>query len=325
MKVFAAIFLGSLAMVAPARGADVLVLEAKIPLGTVAGRIDHMAVDLAHRRLFVAELGNNTLSVIDLAAGTIVRRIDGLKEPQGVGYAAAADVLYVANADDGTVHRYRGPTYEAAGTLKLGRDADNVRLDRDGQRVFVGYGSGALAILEAATGRRIADVELPAHPESFQITADGTRAFVNLPGARQIGVLDLVSRRQVGNLTFGARGNFPMALDEAGRRLFAVYRSPATLVVFDISRGAAIASLPTCGDADDVFYDRRRRRVYVSCGEGAIAVAQQDGATYRSVARIRTSRGARTSLFVPEFDRLYVAGYAHGGEPAAIWVFRPAP
>jgi hypothetical protein len=35
--------------------------------------------------------------------------------------------------------------------------------------------------------------------------------------------------------------------------------------------------------------------------------------------------GARTSLFVPELDRLYVAVRASGAEPAAIWVFKPTP
>ena len=67
-------------------GASVLQLEAKIPLGNVAGRIDHMAVDLARRRLFVAELGNDTVGVVDLGAQKVIHRIAGLKEPQGVAY-----------------------------------------------------------------------------------------------------------------------------------------------------------------------------------------------------------------------------------------------
>jgi hypothetical protein len=80
-----------------------LVLEAKIPLGNVAGRIDHMAVDLARNRLFVAELGNNSVGVVDLAARKLVHRITGLREPQGLAYAEETDTLYVANRGDGSV------------------------------------------------------------------------------------------------------------------------------------------------------------------------------------------------------------------------------
>src|ERR1043165_7859750 len=69
-----------------------LQLEAKIPLGNVRGRIDHMAVDLSRKRVFVAELGNGSVSVVDLQQQKVVHRITGLKEPQGVGYVPATEM-----------------------------------------------------------------------------------------------------------------------------------------------------------------------------------------------------------------------------------------
>ena len=60
-----------------------LILEAKIPLGQVSGRIDHLGIDVKRQRLLVAELGNNSLGVVDLAAGKVLSRIAGLSEPQG--------------------------------------------------------------------------------------------------------------------------------------------------------------------------------------------------------------------------------------------------
>ena len=77
--------------------------RAKIPLGEVSGRIDHLAVDLKRQRLFVAELGNNSLGVVDLAAGKMLRTIGGMSEPQGVAYVPFADSIYVANGGDGSV------------------------------------------------------------------------------------------------------------------------------------------------------------------------------------------------------------------------------
>jgi hypothetical protein len=88
--------------------------------------------------------------------------------------------------------------------------------------------------------------------------------------------------------------------------------------------GHVVAKTETCGDADDVFVDRKRRRVYVSCGEGVIDVLEPGETGYRRLARVPTVPGARTSLFVPERDRLFVAVRAASNEPAAIWVFRPA-
>jgi hypothetical protein len=311
---------------AAAGPAQPLVLEQKIPLGEVSGRIDHLAIDLARERLFVAELGNNSLSVVDLAGGKLLRRIAGLDEPQGVAYDPATDTVFVANGGDGSVHRFEGADLVPLEPIRLGVDADNVRLDRKAGRVVVGYGNGALALVDAASGKPMAEIRLAGHPESFQLEHDGQRVFVNVPDAHQITVADRSSGRQVASWGLAdAHANFPMALDEADARLVVGYREPALLAVFDTHSGTPVARLSACRDTDDVFFDAKRQRVYLSCGEGFLGVIQQHGDAYEELARIPTIQGARTALFVPERDRLYLAVRASGNEGAAVWVFRPTP
>ena len=141
-----------------------LVLEAKIPLGAVRGRIDHLAIDLKRQRLFVAELGNDSLGVVDLAARNVLRTITGLSEPQGVGYEPATDTVYLANAGDGSVRVLRGEDLAPIGRIELGDDADNVRVDSQGKRVLIGYGKGALAIIDPASRAKTGDIRLSGHP-----------------------------------------------------------------------------------------------------------------------------------------------------------------
>ena len=332
-RLLAAGVLAALACLPPGTGwaADTalpLVLERTITLPGVAGRIDHMAVDLGRGRLFVAELGNGTVDTIDLAAGKPVHRISGLREPQGVAYVPETDLLAVASAGDGSVRLFRGGDMQPAGRLELGDDADNVRVGPKAGQLVVGYGSGGLAVLDPAAASVLRTAKLPAHPEGFQIDAEVGRAYVNVPDARQVAVVDLATGSPVASwpLPAGGRGNFPMALDGTRTVLAIVTRSPARLVTMDARTGAITANLPTCGDADDVFFDAKRRRLYVSCGSGEVDVVQQDGAGYRPLARIPTQLGGRTSLFVPELDRLFVAARAGLlGPGAAILVFRPAP
>jgi DNA-binding beta-propeller fold protein YncE len=302
-----------------------LELETKILLGDVRGRIDHMAIDLARRRLFVAELGNNTVGVVDLNERKVVHVLPGLKEPQGVAYVASSDTLVIANAGDGSVLLLRGADYGAAGRIDLGDDADNVRVDAASNRVLVGYGSGAIAIIDPAGKGKIADIALKGHPESFQLARSARRIFANVPRAREIAVIDLAAGKQTASWPINNDSNFPMALDEATGRVLVVLRSPPQLRVFSMQDGRAIATAETCGDADDLFVDARRHRVYISCGDGYLDVLDIEGESYRRVARIRTASGARTSLFVPELDRLFVAARANPGEAAGVWVFRPAP
>jgi hypothetical protein len=114
-----------------------------------------------------------------------------------------------------------------------------------------------------------------------------------------------------------------MALHPAAGHILSIFRSPATLGVLSMKDGSLVANLPICGDADDLFVDAKRNRVYASCGDGVLDVLGAEGNAYRHIARIPTVSGARTSLFVPELDRLFLAVRAAPGEPASIWVFRP--
>jgi len=301
-----------------------LILEAKIPLGDVSGRIDHLGIDVKRQRLLVAELGNNSLGVVDLAAGKVLNRIAGLAEPQGVAYVPSSDSVFVANAGDGSVRVLRGEDLASIGRIELGDDADNVRVDTARNRVLVGYGRGALAVIDPVSLSKTADIGLKAHPEGFQIDETGTQVFVNVPDVREIVVIDLAVGSTQSLPTQGAGANFPMAIDGEAHRVHVVFRSPPSLVALSSQDGHVVAKVDTCGDADDVFVDRKRHRVYVSCGQGVVDVLETDEQGYRRLARVPTVPGARTALFVPELDRLFVAVRAGSNEPAAIWVFRPA-
>ena len=250
VAVLAAIFL---TLDAAGESAEVpaLQLEAKIPIADVRGRIDHMAVDLARHRLFVAALGDNSLAVIDMASKQLARLIGGLPEPQGVGYDPTTDTLYVASAGDGSVRLFNDGDLSLVGQIELGSDADNIRVDSNAGQVFVGYGDGALAIIDTSTHRKIAAVPLKAHPESFQLEGNTARIFVNLPDAGTIDVIDRISRQRISSWpTASGSANFAMVLDQARQHLLVAFRRPGAnwSVLFDgRSSHRDSANLRRCG------------------------------------------------------------------------------
>src|SRR6185437_9912598 len=222
---------------------------------------------LKRQRLFVAELGNDSVGVVDLAAGSLLRTITGLSEPQGVGYEPSTDTLYVANARDGSVRLYEANEYKAIGRIELGSDADNVRIDPTAKRVIIGYGDGGLALLDPSTRGKVQNVPLKGHPESFQIDPDTGRIFVNLPDAHAVAVVDGGTGKQLASWPTDKAANFAMTLDRERSRVLLVYRHPAELAAFSTD-GKLVARAETCGDVDDLFVDAKRERVYVSCGAG---------------------------------------------------------
>jgi DNA-binding beta-propeller fold protein YncE len=330
MKFFLNVLLIALTMIpihAQAEESPSLRLVQTIPLPNVEGRIDHLAVDLKGQRLFIAALGNNTVEVLDLRAGKRTQSISGLHEPQGVSFIPEFNKLFVANGKSGACDVFDGSSLKRIKSIKFSDDADNIRYDAANRRVYVGYGSGALAIMDVATGERIGESKLKGHPESFQLEKSGPRIFVNIPTAQQIAVVDREKRAVIAGWPTGdATANYPMALDETHHRLFVGFRKPAKLFVFDTESGKVVANMDSAGDADDIFYDSSRRRVYISGGEGFLSIFQQDDADhYKPMTKIPTAMGARTALFVPELSRFYLAVPHRGTQRAEVRVYEAQP
>ena len=302
---------------------SVLELVTSILLPGVKGRIDHLSIDVEKARLFVAALGNNSVEVIDLKARRLERSLGGFGEPQGVLYLSAGNRLYVANGSADRVDLLEAASLTLKKRFTGLSDADNVRFDAAAGKVYVGYGRGALRVIDVASETLVANIALAGHPESFQLEGAGTRIFVNVPTANQIAVVDRAKNEVVATWpTLGAASNFPMSLDETNHRLFVGARRPAVMLVYDTTNGKVGARVPIAADTDDLFYDVARKRVYVICGEGTIDVFRQATPDqYAMVERIRTAPRARTGLFVAGLSQLYVAAPAADGNPARILIY----
>jgi DNA-binding beta-propeller fold protein YncE len=300
-----------------------LELVTTIALPGVKGRIDHLSADPATHRIYVAALGNDTVEVVDTQSGQR-RTISGLGEPQGVLYLPDSDRLFIANGGSNRVDLVDVASLSVVRRVGEMDDADNVRYDARFRKVWVGYGKGALRLLDPASGESGGEIPLPGHPESFQLEQVGSRAFVNVPTARKVVVVDRTKRQVIDRWETGdATANFPMALDERGQRLFVGARSPPVLLVYDTGSGKVVGRLPIGKDTDDVFFDAERKRIYVICGEGKVNVFRQDSPDrYVIEESVDTATRARTGLFVPEEERLYVAAPAAGATPARILVYR---
>ncbi len=309
----------SLIALAQAQPSEPLRLVGTVPLPHVEGRIDHLSIDVKGQRLFVAALGNNTIEVIDVKNGKQLYSIPGLHEPQGIVYVPDRNRLYAANGADGSLRVFDGSSFQLLKMIPWEDDADNVRYDPREDHIYVGYGSGALGVMDK-DGGKTGVITLDAHPESFQLETSGSRIFVNLPGSQKIAVVNRETRKVIASWTTGGpQSNYPMALDEVDHRLFVVCRSPARMVVLDTLNGKVVETVVAVGDCDDVFYDPARKRIYAIGGEGAISVFQQQTVDhYNELAKISTAKGARTGLFSLDLRRLFVAVRRDGAHPAEI-------
>jgi len=313
-----------------------LKLLQKIPMPNVQGRLDHSAVDLKGKRLFVAALGDNqnTVEVIDLKSGKRVASIPGQSKPQGVFYSSDLKKLFVANGTDGTCKIFDGNTLKPIDSLAIGADADHVGYDPATKYLYVGVGeakSGALSVIDTRTNKHVEDIKTDARPGGIKFDKSSAQIFVTLAGATNLGIVDRMKRQQVATWRVtGVQGNVSLALDDKDHRLFAGSRNPPMLTVFDTASGKQISQVEGIAGIDDLWYDAKNHRIYASGGRGTdvgfVYVYQQKSADqYELVSKIPTAASAGTSLWVPELNRLYVAAPASEKEDAGVLVFEPQP
>jgi YVTN family beta-propeller protein len=337
-KQFVSLSLLLLGLAAAAHGqaSPPLKLLQTIPMPGVQGRLDHSAVDLKGKRLFVAALGDNqnTVEVIDLQANKRVSSIPGQSKPQGVFYSPDLKKLFVANGTDGTCKIFDANTLKLIESLAVGADADHVGYDPATKYLYVGVGdakSGALSVIDTRTNKHVEDIKTDARPGGIKFDPSGPQIFVTLAGATTLGIVDRVKREQVVTWPVtGVQGNVSLALDGKHHRLFAGSRNPPMLTVFDTASGKQIGQVEGIAGIDDLWYDTRHQRIYASGGRGTdvgfVYVYQQKNADqYELVSKIPTAASAGTSLWVPELNRLYVAAPASEKQEAGIMVFEPLP
>ena len=128
--------------------------------------------------------------MLDLRKGDRIHSITGLDAPQGVAYAPEFDRIFVANDKGGICRIYDGKSFQVVGELNFEDDADNVRYDEARKKIYVGFGSGGVAVVNAPDGKQVGSIKLSAHPEAFQGEKKGSRIFVNVPNSRHVAVID---------------------------------------------------------------------------------------------------------------------------------------
>ena len=299
-----------------------------IALKGPAGGLDHLALDARRGRLFVANTTNNSLDIVDVKAGKLLKQVPGQGRIRGIAYAPDLDRVFVGNGTGGVCNVFDGEDGKLIKSLPFGDDADNVRYNPKTGRAYVVHADKELSVFDARSFAIRDPIALPKSVGAFQLEAARPRMYVNAKAEGIVAVIDTERDAVIGRFPVAPAGvNAALAIDEASRRLFVGCRRNSSLVVMDADSGKVVASVTIPGDVDDVSFDPRRRRIFASCGEGKIAVIKQiDADRYESLVEIATAKGARTSTYDAEAGRLYLAVPRRPNQDSPeVWIYQAKP
>jgi DNA-binding beta-propeller fold protein YncE len=304
-----------------------LKLVATTPMPGFTGDLDHFGLDLKGNRLFLAAEDQKTVEVFNLQTGERVHSIEGFGHPLTMAYLTESDRLIVTNGDTDDVALVDCREYKIIYTLKLGKGVDHGILNPINKYFYVENGAApdgkmhALSIIDTKSFKVVGEIGgLPGDSnEGMVVDRAGKKLYVNLTGSDEVGVIDLKTRQII------ARWHLPdahvahaIALDESNHRLFTATRKPAQFIVFNTDTGKVVATLPCVGVNSDMSFDVERKQIYVTGSDTASVFAQRDADHYEHIAEVPTAFRAKSSIFVPQLKRLYVADSGKGKPNAKL-------
>jgi DNA-binding beta-propeller fold protein YncE len=312
---------------APARAADAepLVLVQTIQLKGAVGNLDHLAVDARGGRLFVANKANNTLDVVDLKAGRLVKQIPDQIKVSGVAYARDLDMIFVGNGG-GVCNGIDGKDYHVVFSTKAEK-ADNVYYHSGNKLVYVAHGD-TVSVLDAKTGEVKHRIATGGKTEEFRVDKKANKLFINMRSPSVVAVIDLDKDKVVERFKLTkTESNGPLAYDDKAGLLFVGCGGKAPMIiVVDAKTGMELSTVVIPAGIDNLHFDSKRKRLYASCGEGAVAVVEMKGDQCALIAKVETPKRAKTSIYHSGSGRLYVgAPRLEGTEAPQVLVFEARP
>jgi len=315
------------ALVAKAQEKLPLRLMTTTPMPGFTGDFDHFGLDRKGNRLFLAAEEHKTVEVFDLRTGKRIHSIEGFGQPLMMVYLPESNQLVVTDGGDSAVHLVDCKKYKIIKTIKLGDGVDHGVLNPVNKYYYVESGGGSsapthvLSIIDTKSFKHVGDIAgLPGSSnEGMVIDSAGKNLYVNLTGTDEVGVVDLDMRQLVARWPLpDAHVAHPIVLDEPNHRLFIATRKPAQFIIFNTDTGKVVASLPCVGVNSDMSFDVSRKRIYVTGSETASVFEQRDADHYEHIAEVPTAYRAKSSIFVPDLKRLYVAASGKGKPDAKL-------
>ena len=299
------------------------------------GDFDHFAVDLASHRLFLTAEKNAAVEVFDLQTNKLIHTLTDIDEPHSMIYRADLKKLFVIDGGAAEVKIYQGDTYKRLGAIKLEDDADSMVYDPATKYLYVvNGGRGAkmayclISILDTTTDKKLGDIKIDSDSvEALALEKSGPRLFVNITGKDAVGVVDREKRAVIATWPIGqeSKHNVAMAFDEAAHRLFISANNPEKLIVLNSDSGAIVASLPSGHMVDDMAYDPKSKRIYLTGSDFIDVFQQKDADHYELIGQVPSAFRAKTAILVPQLNRYYLAVPRHEDKSAEVRVFQLQP
>jgi YVTN family beta-propeller protein len=237
--------------------------EARPPM--VAGdHPAHVVVDAGNRFAYITDAGPNSVLVMDLQAGRVIREIPTCAYPHGLRLSPDGRELYVACVQSDEVAVIDVGSGTEAARIEVGRAPVQVGFTADGGQVWVSLrDENAVAAIETNTREVVARVAVGRGPIQVFGTPDGRYMYVANEGRQAqpdntVSVVDVAARQVATTITTDA-GAHGVVVSPNGQLVFISNLFAGTVSVIEVANQRVVASYPVGEGPAGITYRPGRR------------------------------------------------------------------
>ena len=288
-----------------------------IPLSGGNTRFDYQSIDESKRRLYIAHLGADMVTVVDIDSRQVVKNISDIPRPHGIITVPQLNRVYVSATGEDAIYVIDDRSLNVVSKIPAGRYPDGIAFDPTSKRLFVSDEFGkTVAVVDATVERLLSKIEIGGEVGNTHYD----------PVTRLIYSADQTNNDLVAidpqMMTVTARYHLPGCKGAHGFCIipefdyaFVTGEDNGAYVVLDLTDKEIIASGKVGNNPDVLAFDEAFRRLYVSSESGTVSVFDIEKGNVKKVAETFFSHDAHTVSVDRMTHQVYFPLPDIGGRP----------
>jgi YVTN family beta-propeller protein len=213
-----------------------------VPLQGNTSRFDYQSFDAQAHRLYIADLGDSTVSVYDTRSGAIIGEIKNVPGVHGVLAVAELGKVYATATDKNQVAVIDPSPLSVVATVEAGDYPDGLVYDPDVDKLYISDEHGGTdTVIDTRTDKRVATIQLGSDVGNSAFDSAAHRILVAVGEKNQLDAIDPSTDQVVARQDLpGCQGAHGVAIDAAQRLGFVACEHNARLQALDLQTGQVV-------------------------------------------------------------------------------------
>jgi YVTN family beta-propeller protein len=219
----------------------------------------HVVTDLQGRRAFVTNAGDDTVSVVDLAAMTVTATVATGRYPHGLRVSPGGREAYVANVQDGSLSVIDTRSLIEVARIPVGPTPVQVGFTPDGSRVYVSLrDENRIAVVDTVSRALVGTVDVGRNPIQVHATPEGRFIYAANQGtesepADTVSVIEVATGSVVDIIRTG-KGAHGVSVSDDGALVFVTNIVDSTVSVIDAAARKVVATFAVGGGPNGITF-----------------------------------------------------------------------